>query len=185
MTQVSSRPDGSAARIGERRARARIALPPDQLMAWTTADVPDQSGRTAVVTGGSGGLGLETARALAARGATVIVACRDVAKVPTRESFQVVRLDLASLASVREAAETIRATAPRLDLLINNAGVMTIPFDLTADGFERTFATNHLGHFALTGLLLDRLLATPGSRVVTVSSLAHRRAGTDLDGIET
>jgi protochlorophyllide reductase len=151
-------------------------------MAWTTADVPDQSGRVAVVTGGSGGLGLETARVLSARGADVIVASRNV---DTGRTFRFVRLDLASLASVREAAETIRASSPRIDLLINNAGVMTVPFELTADGFERTFATNHLGHFALTGLLLDRLVATPGSRVVTVSSLAHRRAGTDLDGIET
>src|SRR5215470_6798083 len=97
-------------------------------MAWTIADAPDQSGRVAVVTGASGGLGLETARALAARGATVVATCRNVAKLDTRDSFQVVRLDLASLASVREAAETIRASCARLDLLINNAGVMTIPF---------------------------------------------------------
>ena len=90
--------------------------------------------------------------------------------------MRVVHLDLASLASVREAASEIRSTCPRLDLLINNAGVMTPPYQRTEDGFEPTFATNHLGHFALTGLVLDRLLATPGARIVTVNSVAHARA---------
>jgi NAD(P)-dependent dehydrogenase (short-subunit alcohol dehydrogenase family) len=151
---------------------------------WTAGDVPDQSGRTAVVTGASGGLGLETARVLAARGATVVLACRDTAKAGRaagqiraqagRSSVRVVPLDLAALASVREAAEEIRATSVRLDLLINNAGVMAVPYHRTEDGFERTLAVNHLGPFALTGLLLDRLLETPGSRVVTVSSIGHR-----------
>jgi NAD(P)-dependent dehydrogenase (short-subunit alcohol dehydrogenase family) len=163
---------------------------------WTPADAPDQSGRTVVVTGASSGLGRETARVLAERGARVILACRDRAKGERAADSmaasaarggrpRVVRLDLASLASVREAADEIRAECPRLDLLINNAGVMTIPFGLSDDGFELTFATNHLGHFALTGLVLDHLLATPGSRVVTVSSIAHRRAGNDLEGIHT
>jgi NAD(P)-dependent dehydrogenase (short-subunit alcohol dehydrogenase family) len=151
---------------------------------WTAGDVPDQSGRTAVVTGASGGLGLETARVLAARGATVVLACRDTAKAgwaagqiraqAGRASVRVVPLDLAVLASVREAAEEIRAASVHLDLLINNAGVMAIPREVTEDGFERTLATNHLGHFALTGLLLGRMLGTPGSRVVTVSSNGHR-----------
>ena len=152
---------------------------------WTAADVPDQSGRTAVVTGASGGLGLETARVLAGRGADVVLACRDAAKAERaagliraetgRARVRTVHLDLASLASVRGAAEEIRSACPRLDLLINNAGVMAVPARrLSDDGFELTFAVNHLGHFALTGLVLDRLLATPGSRIVTVSSIGHR-----------
>jgi len=150
---------------------------------WTAADVPDQSGRTAVVTGASSGLGLEIAGVLAARGATVVLACRDVGRAERaagliragagRAGVRVVRLDLASLASVREAADEIRSSCPRLDLLINNAGVMRPPYQRSADGFELTFATNHLGHFALTGLVLDRLMETAGSRVVTVSSVGH------------
>ena len=151
---------------------------------WTAADVPDQSGRTAVVTGASGGLGLETAEVLAGHGAAVVLAGRDLGKTERAAdrirpaaggaSVLVVCLDLASLASVREAAGQIRAACPSLDLLINNAGVMAIPREVTEDGFERTLATNHLGHFALTGLLLGRMLGTPGSRVVTVSSNGHR-----------
>jgi NAD(P)-dependent dehydrogenase (short-subunit alcohol dehydrogenase family) len=151
---------------------------------WTAEDVPDQSGRTAVVTGASGGLGLETAEVLAGRGAAVVLACRDLGKAERAAdrirsavagaAVLVVHLDLASLASVRETAEQIRAACPSLDLLINNAGVMAIRREVTEDGFERTLATNHLGHFALTGLLLGRMLDTPGSRVVTVSSNGHR-----------
>ena len=157
---------------------------------WTAADVPDQSGRTAVVTGASGGLGFETAEVLAGRGAAVVLASRDLDKAERAAnrirssagggggggaaSVLAVHLDLASLASVRAAADQIRAACPSLDLLINNAGVMAIPRELTEDGFERTLATNHLGHFALTGLLLGRLLNTSGSRVVTVSSNGHR-----------
>ena len=145
--------------------------------------------RTAVVTGASGGLGLETARGLAAHGVTVILACQSLAKGEEAAksiagSPRVVHLDLASLASVREAADEIRASCAQLDLLINNAGVMTIPLSRSADGIELTFATNHLGHFALTGSLLERLLATPGSRVVTVSSVAHRRASADFADLE-
>jgi NAD(P)-dependent dehydrogenase (short-subunit alcohol dehydrogenase family) len=147
---------------------------------WAEADGPDQSGRIAVVTGGSAGIGLETAKALAARGAAVVIASRDAGKARHAAArirdARVVQLDLASLSSVREAAEGIRSTCERLDLLINNAGVMQVPYQRTTDGYELTFATNHLGHFALTGLVLDLLLATPGSRVVTVSSNAHRRA---------
>jgi NAD(P)-dependent dehydrogenase (short-subunit alcohol dehydrogenase family) len=159
---------------------------------WTLTDLPLQSGRTAVVTGASAGLGLETAKALSARGATVVLACRDVAKAEQaaaqiaatgtdREALHIVTLDLGSLASVRAAAREISSTWPHLDLLINNAGVMSIPFQLSEDGVELTFATNHLGHFALTGLLLDRLLATAGSRIVTVSSNAHRRGEPRFD----
>jgi NAD(P)-dependent dehydrogenase (short-subunit alcohol dehydrogenase family) len=131
--------------------------------------------KVAVVTGASAGLGLETARALAAMGTTVISASRGGD----------VRLDLASQASVRAAANEIHARCDRLDLLINNAGVMDVPYERTEDGFELTLATNHLGHFALTGLLLDRLLATPGSRVVTVSSNAHRRGEIRFDDLQS
>jgi NAD(P)-dependent dehydrogenase (short-subunit alcohol dehydrogenase family) len=162
---------------------------------WTAADVPAQSGRTAIVTGASGGLGLETARVLAGRGAVVVLACRDEAKAARAAAWireragralegtaagergpdmRVIRLDLASLACVREAAGEILEACPRIDLLINNAGVMAVPSQRSADGFELTLATNHLGHFALTGLLLARLQETPGSRVVTVSSIGHR-----------
>jgi NAD(P)-dependent dehydrogenase (short-subunit alcohol dehydrogenase family) len=163
------------------------------LRRWSAADVPDQSGRTAVVTGAAAGLGLQTAKVLAARGATVVLAGRNLERAELaaeriraetrRARLRVVRLDLASLGSVREAAAEIRAAQPRLDLLINNAGVMQVPDERTADGFELTLATNHLGHFALTGLLLERLLQTAGSRVVTVSSNAHRRGAMNFDDL--
>jgi NAD(P)-dependent dehydrogenase (short-subunit alcohol dehydrogenase family) len=162
---------------------------------WTAAQVPDQSGRIALVTGASAGLGLETAKVLAAHGATVVLACRDIAKAERaaepiraeagRASVRLVRVDLASLASVRQAAGEIRSSYPRLDLLVNNAGVMDVPYQRTEDGLELTLATNHLGHFALTGLLLDRLLAIPGSRIVTVSSLAHRRGVIHFDDLHS
>ncbi|OLO98634.1 short-chain dehydrogenase [Mycolicibacterium porcinum] len=151
---------------------------------WTTANIPDQSGRTAVVTGANTGLGLETAKALAAKGAHVVLAVRNLDKgaaaaewisrsVPAAD-LELQRLDLGSLASVRDAADEIRAKHDAIDLLINNAGVMTPPKETTADGFELQFGTNHLGHFALTGLLLDRLLPVAGSRIVTVGSIGHR-----------
>jgi NAD(P)-dependent dehydrogenase (short-subunit alcohol dehydrogenase family) len=151
---------------------------------WTAAGVPDQSGRTAVITGGGSGIGLETARVLAARGAQVVLACRDTAKAaraaaviaaahPDSAPAAVVRLDLSSLAAVQTAAAELGARFTRLDLLINNAGVMEVPYQQTADGFELTFAANHLGHFALTGLLLDSLLAVEDSRIVTLSSQGH------------
>jgi NAD(P)-dependent dehydrogenase (short-subunit alcohol dehydrogenase family) len=147
---------------------------------WTAQDVGDQHGRIAVITGASSGLGLETARVLAARGATVVLAGRDAGKIGRAAEtiqpgqVQTAELDLASLESVRTAAADLTARFPRLDLLINNAGVMMPPYGLTKDGYELQFGTNHLGHFALTGLLMDSLLAVPGSRVVTVSSNGHR-----------
>ena len=151
---------------------------------WTAADVPDQHGRTAVITGANSGLGFETARVLAGRGATVVLACRNLERAAEAEAriragvrgakVAVQELDLASLASVHRAADELRASHPRLDLLINNAGGLRLRHTVTEDGFELTLATNHLGPFALTGLLLDRLLATPGSRIVTVSSIGHR-----------
>ncbi|MDH6246385.1 SDR family NAD(P)-dependent oxidoreductase [Mycobacterium sp. OTB74] len=151
---------------------------------WTTAYIPDQTGRTAVITGANTGLGFETAAALAARGAHVVLAVRNLDKgkdavdrirQTTPEADVVLQeLDLSSLQSVREAADALRANYPEIDLLINNAGVMWTPKLTTVDGFEMQFGTNHLGHFAFTGLLLDQLLTVPGSRVVTVSSLGHR-----------
>jgi NAD(P)-dependent dehydrogenase (short-subunit alcohol dehydrogenase family) len=156
---------------------------------WTEADIPDLAGRTVVVTGGNAGLGLRISRVLAGRGAHVVLACRSVEKGKAAAALiggdtAVVRLDLASLASVRTAAEEIRARYPRLDLLVNNAGVMDIPYERTADDFELTFATNHLGHFALTGLVLDRLLAAKGSRIVTMSSMAHLQGRVDFDDLQ-
>src|SRR6476646_5298587 len=151
---------------------------------WTSDDVPGQQGRLAVVTGADTGLGFETARVLAARGASVVLAVRDtdkgkraaarIAGAAPGADVTVSPLDLASLDSIRAAAGELRATHPRIDLLINNAGVMFTPKQTTGDGFELQFGTNHLGHFALTGLLLEQMLPVPGSRVVTVSSLAHR-----------
>jgi NAD(P)-dependent dehydrogenase (short-subunit alcohol dehydrogenase family) len=160
---------------------------------WTAADVGDQHGRIAVITGATSGLGLQTALVLAAHGARVVVAARDPAK--TAKAVAEIRaaadgalaesteLDLASLESVRKAAADLSARFPRLDLLINNAGLMMPPYGLTADGFELQFGTNHLGHFALTGLLLPSLLAVPGSRVVTLSSNGHRTGRMDFDNL--
>ncbi|HWT24421.1 MAG TPA: oxidoreductase [Solirubrobacteraceae bacterium] len=152
-------------------------------MPWTTADIPPQAGRTAVVTGANGGLGLEIARALAGAGAHVVMAARnagtaaaahgDILAAHPHASLEIVSLDLASLASVRAAAERIGAAHGRVDLLVNNAGVMAVPERRTADGFEMQFGVNHLGHWTLTALLLPALLAAPAARVVTVTSTAH------------
>jgi NAD(P)-dependent dehydrogenase (short-subunit alcohol dehydrogenase family) len=151
---------------------------------WTTADIPDQTGRVAVITGANTGLGYETALALAEHGAHVVLAVRNVDKgkdaaaritaASPRADVALQELDLTSLDSVRAAAEQVRADHDRIDLLINNAGVMYTPKSNTKDGFELQFGTNHLGHFALTGLLLDRLLPIAGSRIVTISSVGHR-----------
>lgn len=157
---------------------------------WTINDVPDQSGRVVLVTGANSGIGLETARVLAHRGAHVVLACRSQAKAVEaqrsieaggRASLEILSLDLSSLAQVREAAMQFRAKHARLDLLINNAGVMWLPQGLTVDGNEIQFGTNHLGHFALTGHLADILMGTPASRVVTVSSLAHAQGRIHFD----
>ncbi|MEE6175595.1 SDR family NAD(P)-dependent oxidoreductase [Mycobacterium sp. 050134] len=163
---------------------------------WSEADVPDQSGRVVVVTGANTGIGYHTAAVLAFRGAHVVLAVRDLQKgnaalsrivaASPRADVTLQRLDLSSLDSVRSAAAALREAYPRIDLLINNAGVMWTPKSTTEDGFELQFGTNHLGHFALTGLLLDHLLPVRGSRVVTVSSLGHRlRAAIHFDDLQS
>jgi NAD(P)-dependent dehydrogenase (short-subunit alcohol dehydrogenase family) len=151
---------------------------------WTESDIPDQRGRVAVVTGSNTGLGFDTARILAERGATVVLAVRDlergkraaarIAETAPGAAVRIQRLDLASLASVRQAAAELTAQCPAIDLLINNAGVMYPPRQTTEDGFELAFGINHLGLFAMTGLLLPAMLPVAGSRVVTVSSVGHR-----------
>jgi NAD(P)-dependent dehydrogenase (short-subunit alcohol dehydrogenase family) len=149
---------------------------------WTTADIPDQTGRTAIITGANTGLGLETARALAAKGAHVVLAVRNTDKgkqaaAQLTGDVTVQELDLTSLDSIRDAADALKSRYATIDLLINNAGVMTTPKGTTKDGFELQFGTNHLGHFAFTGLLLDKLLDVDGARVVTVSSNGHKMGG--------
>ena len=164
-------------------------------MPWTAADIPDQSGRLALITGASSGLGLETARALVRRGATVVLGCRSRQRSEQARTclladvaggaIDLLDLDLADLASVRAAARDLADRYGRLDLLINNAGVMGLPRSLTSDGFEMQFGVNHLGHFALTMALLPLLRACPASRVVTVTSGAQyfgRIAFDDLQG---
>ncbi|WP_328619954.1 oxidoreductase [Streptomyces sp. NBC_00354] len=163
---------------------------------WNAENIPDQSGRTAVVTGANSGIGYVAARELARRGADVVLACRSAARgraavvrlraeVPGAE-VEFVPLDLADMDSVREFAKAYGQRRPSLDLLVNNAGVMALPFGRTADGFETQFGVNHLGHFALTGLLLPQLLAAdPGARIVTVSSGFHALGDIDLDDLNS
>jgi NAD(P)-dependent dehydrogenase (short-subunit alcohol dehydrogenase family) len=175
-------------------AEGRLTRPMTDALHWTANDMPDLSGRVAIVTGANSGLGFHTARELAAHGAGVTLAVRDAAKGESaaariREaspsaSVTVSRLDLADLSSVREFAAAWSTEHPEgLDLLINNAGVMAIPRRTTTDGFEMQFGTNHLGHFALTGLLLPALVAQPRSRIVTVSSGAHKLGRMNFDDL--
>jgi NAD(P)-dependent dehydrogenase (short-subunit alcohol dehydrogenase family) len=162
---------------------------------WTARQIPDQAGRRAVVTGASSGLGTVVAQELAGAGADVILGCRDVDRGAAAEAaiadrvpgarLETRRLDLADLASVREFAGALAADRRPVDLLVNNAGVMAPPRRLSADGYELQLATNHLGHFALTGLLLGRLLAAPAGRVVTVSSVLHRGRRIDFDDLQS
>jgi NAD(P)-dependent dehydrogenase (short-subunit alcohol dehydrogenase family) len=159
---------------------------------WTAADIGDLDGLVVLITGANSGLGLESAKALAAHGVRVLMAGRDQARlqsaletvrqVAPSAAVEPVELDLASLASVREAAKAVAESTDRIDVLMNNAGVMAPPFARTADGFEMQIGTNHLGHFALTGLLLP-LLHHDGARVVTVASAAHRMGGFDADDL--
>lgn len=160
---------------------------------WTVNQMPDQSGRIAVVTGANSGLGYETSLALARKGAQVVMACRnmekgqkafdDIRKLIPDTKLELMQLDLSSLESVRTFAADYLKRYDQLDLLINNAGVMAIPRRETVDGFEMQFGTNHLGHFALTGLLLDVILKTPGSRIVNVSSVAHTMGTINFDDL--
>jgi NAD(P)-dependent dehydrogenase (short-subunit alcohol dehydrogenase family) len=160
---------------------------------WSPSDVGDQTGKVVLITGANSGIGFETARVLADHGAHVVMACRDPEKARRaadvlendldQSSIEILPLDLADPLAVRRAAEQFRSEHARLDLLINNAGVMGTPYRQTADGFELQMATNHLGHFALTGLLLDRLLTSGHARVVTVSSHLHRYGHIDFDDV--
>jgi NAD(P)-dependent dehydrogenase (short-subunit alcohol dehydrogenase family) len=162
-------------------------------MPWTMNDVARQDGKIILVTGSNTGIGFATAKLLASKGATIVMACRNLdkaqqaqaqikAEVP-RADLRAIRLDLASLASVRECAAELNNTLDRMDVLINNAGLMMPPLQRTADGFEMQFGTNVLGHFGLTGLVLPLLLRTSGARVVWVSSVAHWRGQIDFDNL--
>lgn len=163
-------------------------------MHWTAANIPGENGKVAYITGANSGIGFHAALELARKGAAVILACRDVEKaeaargrilgeVPAAQ-VEIAQLDLASLASVRAAAQAFLATGRRLDLLINNAGVMAFPERrVSPEGYELQLATNHFGHFALTGLLLPSVVGTPGARIVTVSSIAHRGATMDFGNL--
>ncbi|HVO24236.1 MAG TPA: oxidoreductase [Candidatus Margulisiibacteriota bacterium] len=161
---------------------------------WTADDIPDLSGKTIIVTGGNSGIGYEAAKQLARKGARLVLACRDMEKARAAvaairgeqraAAVETMQLDLASLASIRNFAAAFLAQPGALHVLCNNAGVMALPYRTTADGFEMQLGTNHLGHFALTGLLLDRLLATPGARVVNVSSGAHRFGSIRFDDLQ-
>jgi NAD(P)-dependent dehydrogenase (short-subunit alcohol dehydrogenase family) len=160
---------------------------------WTTGDVPDCAGRTVVVTGANSGIGLEATRVLAGAGAHVVMACRSVDEAAAEReaileafpgaSLTVRELDLADLESVRAFADWAEESLGRIDVLCNNAGVMAVPRSETADGFETQFGVNHLGHFALTGLLFEQLRAAPDARVVTQSSGAHTRGEMDFDDL--
>lgn len=161
---------------------------------WTEDQTPDQFGKTVLITGANSGLGFENARALAAKGARVVLGCRNPEKalaameriklhVPSA-NLEYLPLDLSSLGSIQDAAEQFRRTQQRLDILINNAGVMLLPQSTTEDGFDMQLGVNHLGHFALTGLLIDMLLKSPNARVVTVSSLAHQRGQIYFDDLQ-
>ena len=160
---------------------------------WTTDNIPDQSGRIAIITGSNSGIGFEAAKALAEKGAEVILAVRSQAKgdaaiasiqaETTNAKLQVRLLDLADLASIKSFAEQFNADYQRLDLLINNAGIMVPPYSKTVDGFESQFGTNHLGHFALTAQLYDLIKSTPDSRIVNVSSNAHKMGKLNLEDL--
>jgi NAD(P)-dependent dehydrogenase (short-subunit alcohol dehydrogenase family) len=162
---------------------------------WSSEQIPDQHGRTAIVTGANSGLGLASARELARHGASVVLACRNTARgrdavaeieaaVPDAR-LELSELDLSSLASVRSFAERYRSAHDTLDLLINNAGLMAPPRGETADGFELQLGTNHLGHFALTGLLIGAMEGRPDARVVALSSIAHRTGRIKFEDLQS
>jgi NAD(P)-dependent dehydrogenase (short-subunit alcohol dehydrogenase family) len=160
---------------------------------WTVEDIPDLSGKTIIVTGANSGIGYEAALEFARAHAQVVLACRrpdsargaieQITKQAPGAALELMQVDLSSLASIRTAAESFRKDHRKLDVLCNNAGVMALPYARTADGFEMQFGTNHLGHFALTGLLLEPLLAADRARVVTVSSGAHKMGSIRFDDL--
>ncbi len=155
---------------------------------WKAKDIPDLTGKVIIVTGANSGIGWEASKVFAEKGAHVVMACRNTMKGEQAQrdlsgSSEVMELNLASLASVRAFVDKFKAKHRKLDILVNNAGVMAIPYRQTEDGFEMQFGTNHLGHFALTGLLLKRLLASKKSRVVNVSSLAHEQGAMNWDDL--
>jgi NAD(P)-dependent dehydrogenase (short-subunit alcohol dehydrogenase family) len=163
---------------------------------WTADQIPALAGHTALITGANSGIGYQAALQLARHGAHVLLGCRNASKglaaldrllrEAPNASAELVELDMASLASIRSFAASFAIRGVPLDILINNAGVMALPTrELTADGFERQFGTNHLGHFALTGLLMPQLLASPAPRVVTVASLAHRNGKIEFDNLQS
>lgn len=163
------------------------------LQNWTTKNIPSLTGKTIIVTGGNSGLGFEAVKAFAEKGATVIMACRDLKKGAAAKELirqfnvdvkiELIELDLMDLSSVRSFVSEFKVKHQKLDVLLNNAGIMMVPYTLTKDGFESQLGTNHLGHFALTGLLLDLLKSTPHSRVVNVSSIAHKQGEMDYDNL--
>lgn len=165
----------------------------DSAKKWTTADMPDLTGQVILVTGANSGIGFEAAKEFARQGAQTILACRnmdkaqaalaDIQKELPQAKVEIMALDLASLDSVRQFAAAFKAQYDQLDVLVNNAGIMMVPYGRTEDGFERQLGTNHLGHFALTGLLFDLLRNTPGARVVNVSSGGHRFGEMDFDNL--
>ena len=160
---------------------------------WTTTNIPNQKGKVVIVTGSSSGIGFEAARVLAGKEATIVIAVRNLEKGKAaaekinaefkQADLHILELDLASLDSVKNFAENFKSEYTQLDLLINNAGVMVPPYSKTADGFELQFGTNHLGHFALTGQLLDLLAKTKGARIVNVSSTAHKYGDIDFEDL--
>jgi NAD(P)-dependent dehydrogenase (short-subunit alcohol dehydrogenase family) len=160
---------------------------------WTTNDIPNLKGKTIIVTGGNSGLGYESVKSFAEKDAKVIMACRTISKgesakkqiletYPTSD-ITVMELDLTDLNSVKNFAVKFKAANNQLDVLLNNAGIMMVPYGLTKDGFEMQIGTNHLGHFALTGLMMELLRKTPKSRVVNVSSIAHKSGVMDYDNL--
>lgn len=161
---------------------------------WTTANIPDMSGKIIIITGANSGLGYESSKALAEKGAEIIFACRSEEKANKAMSelrnsipeakLEYMPLDLSNLQSIRAFAKLFGEKYDKLDILMNNAGIMQVPYGKTVDGFERQFGTNHLGHFALTGLLIDYIKKTPNSRVVTMSSGAHTMANIDFDNLQ-
>jgi NAD(P)-dependent dehydrogenase (short-subunit alcohol dehydrogenase family) len=160
---------------------------------WTDDDIPDLTGKVIIVTGANNGIGYEAAKEFARKGAQTILACRNMKKAQVAAGqiqseipdapVEIMPLDLSNLQSVHEFSEAFKAKYDRLDALVNNAGIMMVPYGKTVDGFECQLGTNHLGHFALTGLLLDVILDTAGARVVNVSSLAHRGGEMDFDNL--